>query len=32
MSRSDEGKAEYRGAGGVMEGSDDEGEEDFELD
>lgn len=32
MSRSDEGKAEYRGAGGVMEGSDDDGEEDFELD
>ena len=32
MSRSDEGKAEYRGAGGVMEGSEDEGEEDFELD
>lgn len=32
MSRSDEGKAEYRGAGDVMEGSEDEGEEDFELD
>ena len=32
MSRSDEGKPEYRGAGGVMEGSEDEGEEDFELD
>ena len=32
MSRSDEGKPEYRGAAGAMEGSEDEGEEDFELD